>query len=231
MLDFESSKLYRRLRGAKHGVFVWVGTGQWGKTVGANTLANQDVFADREVVLVNYPPDFVETHYPDNYRAEQWPEDIGDILKVFRPSKDFIIIDDAAWLVGARDHSTRGNRMIQKLLTISSHQELFFTLTIQNTSMMDLSVFQSQDLFMLHKHMDEISLSFERGVTLTRQTVANLILRKDWIEYPEVPPKAWTYCSTTWEEFWLDMPGWWTERHSKPYYGRIPGLQGADLYE
>ena len=149
MLDFESSKLHKRLRGAKHGVFVWVGTGQWGKTVGVNTLANQDLFADRQIVLVNYPPDFVDSNYPDNYRAEQWPEDINDILKVFRPSRDFIIIDDAAWLVGARDHSSKGNKMIQKLLTISSHQELFFALTIQNTSMMDLSVFQSQDVYML----------------------------------------------------------------------------------
>lgn len=222
MLEFEDSKLYQLLRYAKHGIFVWIGTGQHGKTVGVNVFANHPLFADRQIVLINYPPEFVDDNYPSNYRAEYWPDSIDDVVDILRPSRDFVIIDDAAWLVGSRDSGTRENKDIQKLMTIASHHELFVAVTIQNTSMMDISMFQSQDVYMMHKHMDPIALEFERPMTKTRQIVANVMLQDYRYKYPKIHPKAFTYCSTTWEMLQMPMPDWWTSKHSKPYYGRIP---------
>lgn len=208
---------------AAHAVFIWIGTGQWGKTVGVNSFANEGIFWDRDIVMVNYPYKFVRENYPARYRSEKWPKDLKDIPKQIRSSKDFVIIDDAVFLAGARDHGTRENKELQKLLTIASHHELFISVTIQNTSLLDFSVMQAQDVFMFHKKMDALSMEFERPMIKARQVVANIKIDQYAKAHPAIHPKAWTWCSTTNEMFTTKMPDWWMPRMSKPFYGVMPG--------
>ncbi len=221
----QESDLYRRLRGAKHGVILVLGTGQWGKTVTVHSLIASGVFGDRNIALVNYPTDFVESHaYPKNYRSVSWPEDLSKISDIIHPSRDVVVIDDAIFIAGARDFSTRENRGLQKMMTISSHHELFFILTIQNTSMLDISMFQSQDVYMIHKHMDIIALQNERDQQVVSQTIANCVLTKYMRSHKKaIHPKAWGYCSTTKEIISFEIPPWWHPAMSKPFYGVIPG--------
>ena len=95
--SFQESDLYRRLRAAKHGVILVLGTGQWGKTVTVHSLIASGVFGDRNIALVNYPTDFVESHaYPKNYRSVSWPEDLdagksgtSENDDYFQPSRTF----------------------------------------------------------------------------------------------------------------------------------------------
>lgn len=225
MIVWEQSQLYRRLRSSRHGVILLIGTGQQGKTVAANTLANLPPLASRTVALVNYPADFVKTHYPARYRAVRWPDDISAIPKLLRHSRDLVLIDDAAWLTSARDSSTRANRDIQKLITVSSHMELYIVVTIQSTSLLDISMMQSQDVIMLHKRMDPVALEFERPEFLARQALANSEILRARRASPKVPPKAWTWCSTTCELLRLAPPPWWEPIMSKPYMCSLPLLQ------
>lgn len=219
---WEQTALYHKLRYADHGVIALVGTGQWGKTVAANTLVNIPPLNKRNVVLLNYPDEFVESHYPSRYRSVHWPDDLSEVPNLIHAGKDVVILDDSAFFAGARDSGTRHNKDIQKFMTISSHHELFFIVTIQNLSLLDISMMQSQDLIFLYKHMDGASISFERdGFTMDR-IIANSLLEAYWKEYPEINPKAWTYYAAAGEMLKLDPPPWWTSEHSKPYKGVIP---------
>lgn len=220
----QESELFRRLSTAKHGVIVVIGTGQWGKTATVHSLIQSGAFPDRNVVLVNYSKTFVAQHsYPDSYRALTWPEDISEIMEVIRPSRDVVVVDDAIFVAGARDSSTRENKGLQKMMTIASHNELFFLLTIQNTSMLDISMFQSQDVYMIHKHMDLIAIQNERNNQVIAQTIANIYLERHMSKYKgKVHPKSWGYCSTTKEMIAFDLPPWWEPAMSKPFYGRVP---------
>lgn len=222
MTIFEDTGLYGRLKYAKHGVIVAVGTGQKGKTVLLNALANNTVFRYRDIALVNYPPEFVNEEYPPWYRAVKWDGDVDEFPKLFRPGKDIIIIDDAAWLVGARDHATKENKAIQKLITIASHYDLFIFVSIQSMAMLDIAMLMSQDVIILHKEMDLTSLRFERDEFQSQQGLANKILAKYFEENPGTHPKAVTYCSTTWETFVNGVPPFWKPEMSKPFRGRIP---------
>lgn len=222
-MKFEDTNICRRLSSVRHGVIVLVGTGQHGKTVSMHALLASDPLKDRDVAMVNYPKRFISGNFPSRYRAVKWPTTLDDFPKLVHPSRDVVAIDDAAWMVGARDHATRDNKDLQKLLTIASHHELFFVLTIQNTSMLDILMMQSQDLYLLHKHMDPLSLEYERPVIKTRQVVANAMLSEYSRAYPDKHSKGWIYCSTTWEMIYNDLPPWWQPKLSKPYYGVIPG--------
>lgn len=221
-MRFSDTKICRRLMSVKHGVIVFLGTGQWGKTVSMHALLGTEPFRDRSVALINYPSKFVKGNYPDRYRSVKWPEELEDIPELIHPSQDVVAIDDAAWLVGARDSSTRGNKDLQKLMTIASHHELFFFLTIQNTSMMDISMMQSQDIYFFHKRMDPLSMEYERPSIKTRQVVANAMLSEYSLANKDRHPKGWTFCSTTWEMLYNTPPTWWQPKLSKPYYGVIP---------
>jgi hypothetical protein len=222
MIDFSQSRLCKRLASVRHGVLLFIGTGQHGKTVTMHAILNTAPFKGRNIALINYPPDFVNENYPSHYRAVRWPDNLEDIPKVIHPSRDIVAIDDAAWLVAARDHSTMANKNIQKLLTIASHHELFFALTIQNSSMMDFSIVQSQDTYIIHKQMDAMSLEFERPEVKTRQVIANAALDNIRRANPSKHPKGWSYCSTTWEMLYNQLPSWWQPKLSKPFYGVIP---------
>ena len=223
MKSIEQSELWRRLRSAKHGVIIVLGTGQWGKTVTVHSLIAGGTFPGRNVALVNYPPSFVANHsYPSNYRAVQWPDDLNEIMDVIHPSCDVVVVDDAIFLAGARDSSTRGNKGLQKMMTIASHNELFFLITIQNSSMLDISMFQSQDVYMIHKHMDLVALQNERDQQMISQTVANILLSRKMGQHKNINPKSWAYCSTTKEMLCFDLPPWWEKNMSKPFKGMIP---------
>jgi len=219
---FSLSKMYRRLKYALHAVFLLVGTGQWGKTVSLNSLAQEPIFKDRNIVLVNYHPRFVYALYPPRYRAIKWPKEIEDIVDLLEPGKDFLIIDDAVFLAGARDHSTGENRDLQKLMSIASHHELFIGVTIQNTSMLDFLMLQAQDIHVLHKEMDALSLEFERPQIKMRQATANIMLGQYRKRFPDVHPKAWTWNSSTSEMISFGMPSWWKPEMSKAFKGRMP---------
>ena len=220
---FTKSSLYQRLRAVRHGVIIVIGTGQWGKTVSVHSLIHSGAFPGRNVALVNYPPSFVKKHsYPDNYRAVKWPEDLTELPWVIRPSEDVVVLDDAIFLAGARDSTTRENKAMQKLMTIASHHELFIILTIQNSSLLDIGMMQSQDVYMLHKNMDTLSLQWERPEIINRQVVANSMLSRYMRDYPQVHPKAWTYSSTTHEMLSFPLPPWWQPPMSKPFYGVVP---------
>jgi hypothetical protein len=221
-MEFQDSKLYRRLKYAKHGVFLLVGTGQWGKTVALNSLAQEPLFDDRNIVMINYNPQFVWTLYPERYRAVRWPKKIEDIVQHVHHSKDFIIIDDAVFLAGARDHGTGENKDLQKLMSIASHHELFVGVTIQNTSMLDFMMLQAQDAYVMHKHMDPLSLEFERPELKMRQITANIMLSNYWQKFPDVHPKAFTWCSSTSEMIATKMPTWWKPAMSKAFQGMVP---------
>lgn len=222
MKDFTKSQLYRILSRARHGVIILLGTGQWGKTVSVHSLIASGVFQGRDVALVNYPPSFLTQYaYPPNYRAIKWGT-LEDVPKIIQPSRDIVVFDDAIFFAGARDHATRENKDLQKLLTISSHHELIIIVTIQNTSLLDFALLQSQDVYLLHKKMDILALEFERPAIKTRQIIANSLLSRYMSEYRSVHPKAWTYCSTTHEMFTMTMPPWWHPAMSKPFYGVIP---------
>lgn len=219
---WEQSRLFQRLRHARHGVILLVGTGQQGKTVAANTLVNIPPLRDRDVALVNYPEKFVREHYPTRYRAVRWPEEISEIPKVIRHSRDVVVIDDAAWLTGARDSATRENRDIQKIVTVASHMELFIIVTIQSTSLLDIAMMQSQEVVMLHKQMDPVALTFEREEFRPQQVLANFAIAHAVRVNPGVHPKAWTWCSTTCEMLRLAPPPWWEPAMSKPYMTSLP---------
>ena len=219
---FTESKIYKRLQYARHGIVGVSGTGQWGKTVFVNSLLQEPPFNRRNIVLFGYDPKYVDKNYPDRFRAEEWPEDLEDLPDVLHPSRDAAVLDDAIFRVGARDHATRENRSTQKFATIASHHEMFILLTIQNTSLLDISMMQAQDLYMFHKHMDPVALAFERPMFRNKQLIANVHLAKYRREFPEIHPKAWTYCSTTYEMLSAGLPWYWKPEMSKPYYGRIP---------
>lgn len=221
---FQNSELYRRLRSADHGVIIVLGTGQWGKTVTVHSMIESGCFPGRDVALVNYPKAFVKKHkYPANYRAVQWPEELTGILSVIHPSRDVVVIDDAIFLAASRDSQTKENKGLQKMMTIASHHELFFILTIQNSSMLDISMFQSQDVYMIHKHMDIVALQNERDQQKVTQTVANIFLERKMRKFRnKVNPKAWGYCSTTKEMINFEIPHWWHPEMSKPFHGVVP---------
>lgn len=220
---FSETKIFRRLSSVKHGVIVLLGTGQHGKTVSMHALLASEPLRDRNVAMINYPKGFVAGNFPSRYRSVRWPEELDDFPRLIHPSRDVVAIDDAAWLVGARDHATSSNKDLQKLLTIASHHELFFVLTIQNSSMLDILMMQSQDIYLFHKHMDPLSLEYERPMIKTRQVVANTMLSEYSRAYPELHPKGWLYCTTTWEMVYNEPPDWWQPKLSKPYYGVLPG--------
>ncbi len=220
--NLENSRLYRRLRYAKHGVIIFVGTGQWGKTVSMHALLNSPLFASRSKAMVNYPKKFVTDYLPPEYRACRWPEDLQDFPKIFKPSRDCVVIDDAVFFAGARDHATKGNKDVQKMLTIASHNELFFFLTIQSMGLLDFSLLQSQDVYIFHKNMDVLSMQFERPEFRSKQLIANLRLDSARDEYPELEPKGFSYCSTTYELIYNSLPSYWSPRLSKPFYGVVP---------
>lgn len=224
MNEFTNSELYRRLRSVRHGVIIVLGTGQWGKTVTVHSLIETGVFPGRNVALVNYPPHFVDKYpYPPNYRAVEWPAELTNISKVIHPSKDVVVIDDAIFFAGARDSTSRDNKSLQKMMTIASHHELFFILTIQNSRMLDISMLQSQDVYFIHKNMDITALKHERPEQITSQVVANCILSKYMRHYRKsVHPKSWAYCSTTTDIISFPLPKWWDPDMSKPYYGVVP---------
>lgn len=224
---WEQSRLYQRLESARHGVILLIGTGQMGKTVAANTLANLPPLCDRDVALVNYPKEFVRDHYPKRYRAIRWPEEITDIPRIIHHSRDVVLIDDAAWLTGARDSATRENRDIQKVVTVASHMEIFIIVTIQSTSLLDIAMMQSQEVIMLHKQMDGVALSFEREEFRAQQVLANQTISQMRRAHPEVHPKSWTWCSTTCEMLRLTPPPWWEPIMSKPYMNTLPLFEAA----
>lgn len=217
------SELWQRLRSADHGVIIVVGTGQWGKTATVHSLIDSGAFPGRNVALVKYSQEFIKAHsYPDNYRAVPWPDDISDILGILHPSRDVVVVDDSIFIAGARDSGTRENKGLQKLMTIISHNELFVILTIQNTSMLDISMFQSQDVYMLHKNMDIVAIEQERDQQKISQTIANLYLQRKMKDYKGiVHPKAWGYCSTTREIIAFKLPSWWEPDMSKPFKGMV----------
>lgn len=222
---FEASELYGRISRAEHGMIAAVGTGQHGKTATVHSLIDSGVFGNRNVAMVNYSPEFLAAHtFPDTYRAITWPEDLTDLLDIVEPSKDVLVVDDAIFLVGARDSATKGNKAMQKVMTIISHQELFVVLTIQNTSLMDISMMQSQDVYMLHKFMDTTALALERDQSQINQIIANALLARYKAEYPQYHPKSWAYCSATHEMISFALPSWWQDEMSKPFYGVIPNL-------
>lgn len=224
-VPFKKSALYRRLRSVKHGMICAVGTGQHGKTVSVHSLIDSGVFGGRNVALVNYSPGFVDKYpYPGNYRAVKWPKDLKDLLKVVEPSKDVLVLDDAIFLAGARDSTTKDNKNLQKIMTIISHQEIFVVLTIQNTSLIDIGMMQSQDVYMLHKFMDTTALALERPHAQLNQIIANSLLAQYKARYPSVHPKSWAYCSATHEMISFSLPPWWVDAMSKPFYGVIPDL-------
>lgn len=221
-INVEDSKLYGRLKYARHGVFILVGTGQHGKTVTMHALLNSPLMENRNVALLNYPPQFVKAYLPERYRAIKWPEDIYDVPKIVHAGKDVLAIDDAVFFAGARSHATRMNKDIQQFLTISSHHELFIIICIQNLSLLDFSLVQSQDVFLIHKQMDITSLAFERPEMKRKQVIANAQIRNAIKSYPELHPKGWSYCSTTWELLFNGLPDYWVPQLSKPFFGVIP---------
>jgi len=220
--EFKDSKLSKRLKWAKHGTFLAVGTGQWGKTVTMNALAAEAPFRGRNVVLINYSKDFVKKGYPSNYRAEKWPGKIADLYKIIKPGEDFIILDDAIFMASSRDTQTKENKEIQKFMTILSHNDLFAGISIQNTSLLDFSMMQSQDVHVLHKFMDPVALQFERPSMKLKQTVANAMLVHYWKRYPDVNAKSWTWCSSKPEMVQFHIPWWWQSTMSKAFRGVIP---------
>lgn len=221
-INLVNSVLYRRLRYAKHGVIIFVGTGQHGKTVSMHAMLNSPLFRQRNKAMVNYPKKFVKDYLPPEYRACEWPDDLQDFPKIFNPSKDCVVIDDAVFFAGARDHATKSNKGIQKMLTIASHNELFFFITIQSMGLLDFSLMQSQDVFIVHKKMDVMSLQFERPELRRKQLIANLRLDNAHADYPELHPKGFSYCSTTYELIYNTLPSYWAPRLSKPFYGVVP---------
>lgn len=222
-MAFQNSAIYKALSRARHGVIITIGTGQWGKTVATHSVIESGVFGNRNVALVNYPPAFLKNYaYPSKYRAVKWPSTLEEVPKILRPSSDVVVFDDAVFLMGARDHASRENKAIQKLTTIASHHELFIMITIQNASLLDIGLMQSQDVYLLHKKMDVLSLQYERPELKTRQIIANSLISRYMTSFRTVHPKAWTYCSTTHEMLAMDMPPWWHPAMSKPFYGVIP---------
>ncbi len=221
-IDILDSKLYRQLQYAKHGVFILVGTGQHGKTVTMHSLLNSPIMNDRDVALLNYPPSFVKRNLPDRYRSVKWPESIYDVPNRVHAGKDVLAIDDAIFFAGARSHATRMNKDIQQFLTISSHHELFIIICIQNLSLLDFSLIQSQYVYLIHKKMDIMSVAFERPETRRKQIIANAQIDHAIKSYPDLHPKGWSYCSTTWEIIHNDLPEYWKPELSKPFFGVIP---------
>ena len=221
-VPFGASKLGKRLREALHGMFLVLGSGQHGKTVSINALFNEDHFIDRDVALVNYDPEFVKRIYPKRYRAVEWPDDPKKVKDLFSPSEDCVIIDDAAFLVSARDSATRESKDLQKLFTIVSHMELYVAVVLQSMALGDISIVQSQDLYLLHKHMDIMALSFERSQILPYQAMAELMITKYQSAHPEIHPKAWTYSGKTQEILISELPPFWTPEHSKPFKYSAP---------
>ena len=222
MTALTDSRLYWRIAEAKHGVIILSGTGQHGKTVTMHALLNA-CFPDRNKAMVNYPAHFVDEYLPDDYRAVEWPEDLQDFPDLFHASRDVVVIDDAAFFAGARDHASRSNKAIQKVLTIASHHELFFILTIQNMGLLDLALLQSQDVYMIHKKMDLLGLQIERPQIQLKQVIANMRIDSAIREYPDMHPKGWSYVSSpTYELLYNRLPEYWTPELSKPFKGVIP---------
>jgi hypothetical protein len=222
MITFEETRLYATLRYAKHGIVIAVGTGQEGKTVLLNAIANNHIFRRRKIALVNYDPALVARDFPPHYRAIQWPDEIEDVPRLIYAGIDILIIDDAAFLIGARDHATRENKNIQKLITIASHYGIFIFISIQSLAMLDIGTLMSQGVVILNKMMDTTALKFERPEFQGHQAIANVKILRFRRSHPDVHPKAVTYCTTSWETFTNSVPEWWHIGLSLAQRGRIP---------
>lgn len=215
---WKQSRLYGMLKDVLHAVILLLGSGQHGKTVAVLSLLSEPPFKDRDVVLVNYDPEFVKRYYPQpRFRALKWPENLKELKDLVRPGKDILFFDDAAFLMAARDAGTRENKDIQKVLTVLSHMELIGIIAVQSMAICDASVVQSQDVYPIHKHMDPLALSFERSQIMPYQATAELMLRKYRKTYPEVHPKAWSWSSRTNEMLISNIPDYYVPEMSKPF--------------
>jgi len=207
-----------------HAVLLNLGTGQQGKSVFAHRQCEL-YWPDRDVVMVNMPPEaFDRLKWPNHYRSLTMPKKLHDIeeRRLIRPSRDVLIVDDAIFSAAARRSQSSDNVQLQQFLTIISHWELPIIYTVQNTSLLDISSWQSQDQYWFHKFMDPTALVQEREDYQMRQSMANMMLHIYREEGYDRHPKSYTWCSTTGEMLSTDPVRWWTPKHSKPLMGVIP---------
>lgn len=221
IMELEISKI---LYEAPHAVLLNLGSGQQGKSVLAHNQASL-YWPSRDVILLNMPDEaFYNLNWPPHYRSLRMPKKLKDLQtkNLIKPSRDLLIIDDAIFRTPARRSLSSENVNLQQFLTIISHWELPIIYTIQNTSLLDISAWQSQNQFFFHKKMDPSALNQERLEYRQRQVLANMVIdffKKYGTDRPE---KSYSYCSTTGEILTLNPPTWWSSEHSKPLKGVIP---------
>ncbi|MCK4455089.1 MAG: hypothetical protein KAU99_01935 [Thermoplasmata archaeon] len=186
------------------GVVFLVGSGRSGKTATAFWMCEHEL-KDRRKAMYRYNEALLPSE--DYYCVSSVDEvEIGDVL----------MVDDTALHLPARSWASKANRLFVSWLAVSSHKDILVLVLIQNTALLELRLFSSQDCALVQKWMDWTVVSSEREEFKGQLLVGNVLLDKE-AERLGCDRRVLSYVHQEASYYRSGLVSFWDDGLSKPY--------------
>lgn len=186
------------------GVIFLIGSGRSGKTATAFWMCENEL-KGRQKALYRYPAELLPS---DQYYSVGRVDDVEN--------GDVVVIDDTALHLPARSWGGRVNRLFVSWLTVSSHKDILVLVLVQNTALLDVRLFSSQDCLLVQKYIDWVVVQSERKEYKGLLSVGNLLLA-DASDAEVVDRRALSYVHDRGEIYRSGLVDFWSDSLSKPY--------------
>ena len=200
------NRTFDDINSMEHGLIISSGSGKTGKSTALHSLA-ETIPSLRSRKKVFYDAvKFDASIYP-GYRLVHTLDDI--------PPGSLCFIEDMIRLFASRGSSR--NSTLPEWLGLISHKDIIVMISTQNYSDLDKAILRSQKVVSIHSYMYENDLPFERDEIRLQQALANLEIAHHIAAHPDIDPRAFKFCPEYNETFALDVPSWWSKKHSKMF--------------
>jgi len=200
------NRTYDDINSMEHGLIISSGSGKTGKSTALHSLAETiPSLRSREKVFYDAVK-FDASIYP-GYGLVHTLDDV--------PPGCLCFIEDMIRLFASRGSAK--NSTLPEWLGLISHKDIIVMISTQNYSDLDKAILRSQKVVSVHSYMYENDLPFEREEIRLQQALANLEIAHHIAAHPYIDPRAFKFCPEYNETFALDVPEWWSVRHSKMF--------------
>jgi hypothetical protein len=163
----------------------------------------ENEFGDRPKAMFRYPERLLVGR--ENY----FPVSKVDAI----PCSTVAFFDDVGLYLLSRDFKSGESKDFVKWLTIASHKDIVVLMTVQSLRLLDVLVFEPQDIFIMQKWIGLEAIKLEREEYKETLLMGNMMLD----EIPEVDRKAFSWCPRVGEFFINGLVSFWSSAYSKPY--------------
>lgn len=195
---------------AMTGVLVYWGTGRSGKTATLWSHLDDYVSRDRGIAMFRYPEHLIEP-----VRENMEIRCVRRLVEI--EVGEAVVFDDVALYLFSRNWGSKESKEFIEWLTVISHKDVLVMMSVQSLRLLDVLVFEPQELTLIQKHIDYEAIPLERAEYQIKALIGNLALQLVRESGYVGDMRGVSYCHRFGGTLENCLVPWWSDEYSKPY--------------